>query len=49
MGPSVEVRDFWQRLQRGVEVAVSGSTPDRHLGVRDGFVRFFRDRFDRPV
>ena len=45
----MEVRDFWQRLQRGVEVAVAGSTPDRHLGVRDGFVRFFRDRFDRPV
>jgi non-canonical (house-cleaning) NTP pyrophosphatase len=45
----VEVRDFWQRLQRGVEVAVAGSTPDRHLGVRDGFVRFFRERFDRPV
>lgn len=45
----MEVRDFWQRLQRGVEVAVAGSTPDRHLGVRDGFVRFFRHRFDRPV
>ncbi|HUP43620.1 MAG TPA: DUF84 family protein [Thermoanaerobaculia bacterium] len=45
----MEVRDFWQRLQRGVEVAVAGSTPDRHLGVRDGFVRFFRERFDRPV
>ncbi|MFP3939451.1 MAG: DUF84 family protein [Thermoanaerobaculia bacterium] len=45
----MDVKDFWQRLQRGVEVAVAGSTPDRHLGVRDGFVRFFRDRFDRPI
>ncbi len=45
----MELRDFWQRLQIGVEVAVAGSTPDRHLGVRDGFVRFFRERLDRPV
>ncbi len=45
----MELRDFWQRLQAGVEVAVAGSTPDRHLGVRDGFVRFFRQRLDRPV
>ncbi len=45
----MEVRDFWQRLQTGVEVAVAGSTPDRQLGVRDGFVRFFRERLDRPV
>ena len=43
------VGDFWQRLQRGVEVAVAGSTPDRQLGVRDGFRRFFRERFDRPI
>lgn len=42
-------RDFWQSLQRGIEVAVAGATPDRHLGVRDGFVRFFRERLDRPV
>jgi non-canonical (house-cleaning) NTP pyrophosphatase len=46
---SMHIGDFWQRLQRGVEVAVAGSTPDRHLGVRDGFRRFFRERFDRPI
>lgn len=45
----MQIGDFWQRLQRGVEVAVAGSTPDRHLGVRDGFRRFFRERFDRPI
>lgn len=28
---------------------MAGATPDRHLGVRDGFVRFFRERFDRPI
>lgn len=45
----METREFWQRLQRGVEVAVAGSTPDRQLGVRDGFLRFFRRRLDRPI
>lgn len=45
----MDVGDFWQRLQRGVEVAVAGSTPDRQLGVHDGFRRFFRERFDRPI
>jgi non-canonical (house-cleaning) NTP pyrophosphatase len=45
----LDTREFWQRLQTGVEVAVAGATPDRHLGVRDGFVRFFRERFDRPI
>lgn len=28
---------------------MAGSTPDRQLGVRDGFVRFFRKRLDRPI
>ena len=42
-------REFWQRLQSGIEVAVAGRTPDRHLGVRDGFLRFFRARLDRPL
>ena len=41
--------DFWQRLQNGVEVAVSPARPDILLGVRDGFLRFFHDGLDRPV
>lgn len=45
----MEITDFWQRLQRGVEVAVSGSNPDKLLGVRDGFLRYFKERLDRPV
>ena len=35
------LREFWRRLQSGVEVAVAGATPDRLLGVRDGFLRYF--------
>ena len=45
----METREFWQRLQSGIEVAVAGPTPERHLGVRDGFLRFFRARLDRPL
>lgn len=44
-----EIREFWRRLETGVEVAVASATPDKHLGVRDGFLRYFRARFDRPV
>lgn len=45
----METREFWQRIQSGIEVAVAGPTPERHLGVRDGFLRFFRARLDRPL
>ena len=45
----MDTREFWQRLQTGIAVAVAGTTPDRHLGVRDGFLRFFRARLDRPL
>lgn len=43
------LKDFWQRLQTGVEVAVAGNTPDKLLGVRDGFVRFFEEGLARRV
>src|SRR5260370_23617942 len=42
-------RTFWQRLQTGVEVAVAGPSPDKLLGVRDGFLRYFHDGLDRSV
>lgn len=42
-------RDFWQRLQTGVAVAVAGSGPAPLLGVRDGFQRYFQEVLDRPV
>jgi non-canonical (house-cleaning) NTP pyrophosphatase len=45
-----DLRSFWQRLQTGVEVAVAaGSSPDKLLGVRDGFLRYFHDGLDRTV
>lgn len=43
------LRDFWRRLQTGVEVAVAGQTPDRLLGVRDGFVRYFHRALERHI
>lgn len=44
-----DLKNFWQRLQKGVEVAVAGHTPDKLLGVRDGLLRFFHDGLDRIV
>jgi Protein of unknown function DUF84 len=45
-----DLRDFWKRFQSaGVEVAVDAAGPDRLLGVRDGFLRYFHDGLDRPV
>lgn len=45
----MDLKNFWQRLQTGVEVAVAGHTADKLLGVRDGFLRFFHDGLDRTV
>jgi non-canonical (house-cleaning) NTP pyrophosphatase len=44
-----DLKDFWQRLQTGVEVAVAGPAPDKLLGVRDGLLRYFHDGLDRTV
>jgi non-canonical (house-cleaning) NTP pyrophosphatase len=50
-----DLKDFWQRLQSGVEVAVANPSMDREdrsdrlLGVRDGFYRFLRDGYDRHL
>lgn len=45
----MDLKNFWQRLQTGVEVAVAGQAPDKLLGVRDAFLRFFHDGLDRTV
>lgn len=37
------MRRFWQRARSGIEVAVASGVPDKLLGVRDGFLRYFRD------
>lgn len=44
-----DLKDFWRRLQTGIAVAVVGAGSAPLLGVRDGFVRYFRDVLDRPV
>lgn len=44
-----DLKNFWQRLQTGVEVAVAGTGSDKLLGVRDGLLRYFHDGLDRAV
>jgi non-canonical (house-cleaning) NTP pyrophosphatase len=44
-----DLREFWRRLQTGVAVAVATSTPEKLLGVRDGFLRYFQEALDRTV
>jgi hypothetical protein len=40
--------DFLGEYQRGVEVAVSGGSPEEMLGVREAFRRYFHDGLERP-
>ena len=44
-----DVKGFWQRFQSGIEVAVGGDLPDKLLGVRDGFVRYFHHGLEQSV
>lgn len=44
-----DLRDFWQRLQTGVEVAVAGSNSEILLGVRDGFRRYLDNGGGRRI
>ena len=43
------LKEFWLRLQRGVEVTVAGGAPERLLGVRDAFVRYFQQGLQRTT
>ena len=45
----MDLRDFWQKLQSGVEIAVAGNNSETLLGVRDAFLRFFHDGMDKTV
>lgn len=49
MSDGSDLRDFWQRLQTGVEVAVADRRSEVLLGVRDGFRRYFEATPGRPV
>lgn len=46
---TTDIKNFWQRLQTGVEVAVAGTSPEHLLGVRDAILRYFHDGLDRTV
>jgi non-canonical (house-cleaning) NTP pyrophosphatase len=49
MDRDTDIRNFWQKLQSGVEVAVAGNNPETLLGIRDAFLRFFHDGLDKTV
>lgn len=36
-----DLEEFWQRFRAGIDVAVGGDLPDKLMGVRDGFTRYF--------
>ncbi len=44
-----DLRAFWNRFQAGIEVAVASAAPDKLLGVRDGFLRYFHQGLGRPI
>lgn len=44
-----DLKNFWQKLQSGIEVAVAGNNSETLLGIRDGFLRFFHDGLDKTV
>ncbi|MCP4204704.1 MAG: DUF84 family protein [bacterium] len=46
---SGDLREFWNRHQEGVDVAVASSSSGVLLGVRDGFQRFLSTSFERVV
>lgn len=45
------ISSFYSRLLRGLEIAVTAAGPEELLGIRQGFVRYFRQglRRDLPV
>jgi non-canonical (house-cleaning) NTP pyrophosphatase len=46
---ATDLKNFWLKLQSGVEVAVAGSNSETLLGIRDAFLRFFQDGLDKMV
>ncbi|HWM95311.1 MAG TPA: DUF84 family protein [Thermoanaerobaculia bacterium] len=44
-----DLRNFWQKLQSGVEIAVAGNNSETLLGIRDAFLRYFHDGLDKIV
>src|SRR5215217_7649204 len=46
---TTDLKNFWQRLQTGVEVVVASTASENLLGVRDAVLRYFHDGLDRTV
>jgi non-canonical (house-cleaning) NTP pyrophosphatase len=46
---ATDLRNFWQKLQSGVEIAVAGNNSETLLGIRDAFLRYFHDGLDKIV
>jgi non-canonical (house-cleaning) NTP pyrophosphatase len=46
---TLDTKNFWQKLQSGIEVAVAGNNSETLLGIRDAFLRFFHDGLDKTV
>lgn len=44
-----DLKNFWQKLQTGVEVAVAGNNSETLLGVRDALLHFFHDGLEKVV
>lgn len=42
------LEDFWQQFQGRIEVVVGGDLPDKVLGVREGFLRYFDELEGSP-
>lgn len=47
--PADDLKTFWNRIASGVDVAVAGSNTEVLLGVREGFLRYFRGALGRRV
>lgn len=44
-----DLKEFWRRLQTGVEISVASAEASHLLGVRDGFRRYFAEGLRRSL
>lgn len=45
----MDLKEFWTSHHDHVDVGVATTAPDKLLGVRDGFLRYFHDGLERPL
>ncbi|MEM8962198.1 MAG: DUF84 family protein [Acidobacteriota bacterium] len=41
--------DYWDLIPHGAKIAVRSDLPDKLLGVRDGFRRYFKEAVEHPI